>query len=148
MVVIKKGDLFDATENIICHQVNCFGGAGGLAFDMFERYPEAADEYYKSIDTYRGATNTIDLLGKAQIVKCSDGRYVANVFGQYYPGMDYRPEMLSVALSIVAEFAKDNKLTVAVPYKLSCGICGGDWDEVSRIIEEEFNGVECVIYKR
>lgn len=38
--------------------------------------------------------------------------------------------------------------SVALPYKLSCGICGGDWDEVLKIIERTMEGVDCVIYKK
>ena len=148
MVVIKKGDLFDATENIICHQVNCFGTAGGLAHDMFNRFPDAAEEYYKSVDTYRGKVSTVQLLGTAQIVLCEDKTLVANVFGQYYPGFDYRPDAVEAGLREVAEYAKKHGLTVAVPYRFSCGIAGGDWNEVYQIIEEVMNDVHCVIYKR
>jgi hypothetical protein len=37
---------------------------------------------------------------------------------------------------------------VALPWRLSCGICGGDWTEVQKIIEETMKGVNCVIYRR
>ena len=148
MVTVKSGDLLEATENIICHQVNCFGAAGGLAFDMFERFPDAADQYYAIVDDYRDKMMRQDLLGCAQVVVVGHLRYVANVFGQYYSGSDYRPDELRKALKVVAGFAKDNGLSVAIPHKLSCGICGGDWDEVFQIIEEVFEDVECVIYKR
>ena len=40
------------------------------------------------------------------------------------------------------------KWSVALPYKLSCGICGGDWDEVKDIIERTMYDVACVIYQK
>ena len=38
--------------------------------------------------------------------------------------------------------------SVALPYKLSCGICGGDWHEVLLMIQDTMTGVDCVIYRR
>ena len=52
------------------------------------------------------------------------------------------------ALQQLAATARIMKWSVALPWKLSCGICGGDWDEVQQIIERTMDGVDCVIYRR
>ena len=36
---------------------------------------------------------------------------------------------------------------VGFPYKIGCGLAGGDWDTIIRIIEEELGDLEVEIYK-
>lgn len=145
MVKIKTGDLMSATETVIGHQVNCFGAAGGLAAVVFSKYPVAAQDYMQLIHR----CNPWALLGLTHTTgQQKDGHIIANIFGQYHPGADYRPEALEMALNILGREARAMNWSVALPYKLSCGICGGDWDEVLQIIERAMDGVDCVIYKR
>lgn len=150
MITIKEGSLLNATETIIGHQVNCCGAAGGLAALIFSAYPDAENDYYQIIDRVHDAGGQgYALLGMAQLTgRQHDGHIIANLFGQFYPGQDYRPRDLELALRQLADLAKVLGEGVALPYKLSCGICGGDWNEVQQIIERTMDGVECVIYKR
>lgn len=144
-VKIVSGDLLNAKEDIIVHQVNCFGAIGGLAVHVFNKYPRAAKEYDNFVE------QEIDkghLLGHCLISMQPDGKIVANIFGQYYPGADYRPDSLRTAIRKLANYARAFDMTVAIPYKMSCGICGGDWDEVLKIIKEEMPAVKCTIYRR
>lgn len=147
MVTIKKGDLLvDATEKVIAHQVNCKGVAGGLAAAIFEKWPDAENDYRQL--TTRIPMGRV-LLGMPQLTgQQKDGHVIANLYGQYRPGADYRPDAVRKALTCLGEIARQSGWSVALPYKLSCGICGGDWDEVLGIIEEAMNGVDCVIYQR
>lgn len=144
-VKIVSGDLLNAKEDIIVHQVNCFGAIGGLAVHVFNKYPEAWKDYDDIIEQHK---NSSGLLGHCQLSMQPDRKWVANIFGQYYPGADYRPEALRMAIRKLSEFARSLNLTVALPYKISCGICGGDWDEVLQMIEEEMKDVKCTIYRR
>ena len=144
MVTVKTGDILEATENIIGHQVNCCGAAGGLAFAMFNAFPKAEDEYFKGIAT----PPRVHLLGTVQYAAITNDQKVANIFGQFYPGADYRPDALSSALEQLGNDARENDWTVALPFYLSCGICGGDWSEVYDIIERTMEGVDCVLYRR
>lgn len=150
MVKIRTGDLLHAEETIIAHQVNCCGAAGGLAAAVFEKYPDAENDYYQIIDRCHDAGGQgRALLGMAQMTgQQQDGHIIANLFGQFYPGADYRPDALEEALQNLAAIAVTYGKSVALPYKLSCGICGGDWNEVQHIIERTMKGVECVIYRR
>lgn len=145
MVKIKKGDLLKAKETIIAHQVNCRGVAGGLAAAVFKKWPYAKKDYTDLTSRLPGKT----LLGMAQYTGIQkDGHIVCNLYGQLEPGADYRPDRLEQALKQLSEFAKIGGWSVALPWKLSCGICGGDWDEVQKIIERTMDGVDCVIYKK
>lgn len=55
--------------------------------------------------------------------------------------------MLEQCLETVKEFAKINKLSVAIPYGIGCGIANGDWNIVSKIIENVFSDYGITIYK-
>ena len=46
MINIVKGNILNATEDIICQQVNCKGVMGaGLAKQIKEKYPEVFESY-------------------------------------------------------------------------------------------------------
>lgn len=145
MITIKTGDLLNAEERVIAHQVNCFGAAGGLAYHVFKKWPDAGSDYMQLVQR----ANPWSILGLAQPTgQHEDGHIICNLFGQYQPGADYRPQALEKALKSLAKLAKSMEWSVALPFKLSCGICGGDWDTVYKMIEETMDGVECVIYRR
>lgn len=145
MITMKKGDLLQATEKIIAHQVNCQGAAGGLAADIFKKWPYAKNDYMQLIHRIPGKV----LFGMAHFTgQQRDGHIICNLFGQFNPGADYNPKRLAQALEQLGNFARTTGYSVALPYKLSCGICGGDWNEVRLIIEQAMDGVDCAIYQR
>lgn len=77
---IINGDLFSTDCEVIAHQVNCMGEMNsGVAKIVKEKYPEVFKEYRKTV-------NTLDknVLGGCLLVDTSDGKYIANIFGQYY----------------------------------------------------------------
>lgn len=145
MVTFKTGDLLKAEEKVIAHQVNCHGAAGGLAYHVFRKWPDAENDYMQLVQR----AHPWSILGIAQTTgKQKDGHIICNLFGQYQPGADYRPDALEEALTDLGDMARAMGWSVALPYKLSCGICGGDWNEVLEIIERTMEGVDCVIYQR
>lgn len=131
------GNIFDCTENIIVHQTNCQGVMGsGIAKQVKERYPEVFNAYYH----YCKTQELKDIFGTALICQVSDYKYIANVFGQntFGQGLQTDYDMLKNALKEVHDFAKENNLSVAIPYKIGCGLGGGDWNTVYDIITEIF----------
>ena len=146
MEIIKK-NLLKAKENIIVHQVNCMGVMGsGLAKSIKKKYPEVFNGYYHFCKT-----NLVEeYFGTALICEANDDKYIANVFGQINYGTEERQtdyDRLKQALIEVKNFAKEKGLSVAIPYKLGCGLAGGDWNIVFDMITEVFNDVECNIYR-
>lgn len=145
MVTIKNGDLLKAQEKVIGHQVNCMGVAGGLAADIFRKWPYARRDYNQIVKKIKPNA----LLGMAYFSgEERDGHIICNLFGQFNAGADYSPKKLEQALEQLGNTARVMNWSVALPWRLSCGICGGDWDEVLQIIERIMDGVECVIYKK
>lgn len=145
MITHKKGNLLSAKEKVIAHQVNCFGAAAGLAAAIFRKWPVAERDYQQLIERVPAKA----LLGMAQFTgQQRDGHIICNLYGQFQPGADYNPKKLKQALEMLGNTARIMNWSVALPNGLSCGICGGDWDEVLEIIERTMDGVDCVIYKK
>ena len=158
---IVNGNIFDTHCNIICHQVNCQGVMGhGIAKQVKEKYKGVFNEYKRYCDAH--ADNREAMLGEALIVDIDYGaavldwlvnkerKYIANIFGQltYGTGLRTNYKALVLGLEVVANFAKEHNLSVAVPYKIGCGLAGGDWNKVNILIEGVFagTGIEVLMY--
>ena len=144
-----EGDIFNCSENIIAHQTNCKGVMGaGIAKSIKNKYPSVFEEYkyHCSID------NQEINLGTIQVINIDENKYVANLFGQYAYGRTTRQtdyEALTSCFKQLGIFARDNNLSIAVPFKIGCVNAGGDWNIVENIIDKtirEFN-VPIVLYK-
>ena len=148
MIKEVNGDLLAAAEDIIAHQVNCFGATGGLAAYIFCRWPAAYEDYRQVTGRLGSHGLQMKMLGHAQLTgQQRDGKMLANLYGQYFPGQDYRPAMLERALRALGDFARSTGKSVALPYGLSCGICGGDWTEVREIIGRTLEDVDATLYR-
>lgn len=144
---MKVGDILQCTESMIVHQTNCQGVMGsGLAKQIKDKYPEVYQTYL-----FHCKTNIPqNLLGTSLICEANDGKYIANVFGQFSFGQGLQTDYAALknALKEVYAFALQNNLSVAFPYKIGCGLGGGDWNIVFDIINEVFYGpVPFDIYK-
>lgn len=106
MIRVKEGDLLQAEETIIAHQVNCFGVTGGLAEKIFEKWPEVKADYL-GLTAWVGRRDRKALLGLVRLSTVNgQAKLVANLYGQYYPGADYRPDALRSALKELADTIK------------------------------------------
>jgi O-acetyl-ADP-ribose deacetylase (regulator of RNase III) len=148
MIKYVKGDLLDAPQELIIHQVNCLGVMGsGLAKAIKDRYPAAFREYNKLCsDDVVVPKNK--LLGIAQFVRVYDNRVVCNLFGQF----TFLPRTVRHtdydALRTGFETIKKTypKIDIAVP-KIGCGLGGGDWKIVSTMLEEIFDDRDVYVYE-
>lgn len=149
---IVNGDIFQSGADVIVHQVNCQGVMGsGVAKQVREKYPNVFQKYRELCNRYKDAHNESGLLGVAQIVQTDNGstKYIANLFAQNnfgYDGKCYTNyEALRKCLAYVAQQFRHS--TIAIPYLMACHRGGGDWDMVSKMIEEEFEGCDVTFYK-
>lgn len=152
MIKIVYGDLLQAKEDIIGHQVNCQGKMNsGVAKSIRQKHPEAYKSYMEITDSYRENESLALLLGGSQIVPVSGDRYVANLFGQFnygYDGAKYtNEESLYEALSELRLHAENFELSVALPYMIGCDRGGADWKVVENDILQAFEGYEVTLYK-
>lgn len=130
MIEIVTGDIFDATEQYLCHQCNCVTKkAAHLSKDVFAKYPYA-DVYAGRIDPDK--PGTISIKGNG-----IDQRLVINCFGQYYPGKPKYPDSAIDGIKIREKYFHNCLLriaklpdlkSVAFPWRIGCGAAGGNWE--------------------
>lgn len=136
MFEVVRGDILCANTSYICHQVNCRNIMGaGVAKSIYTKYPEVKTEYHRFCSL---AKSPYDLLGQAQIVPIEQaGISVINLFGQLNYGRksgviytDY--QAMKNALRKINRLCAGK--SVAFPHGIGCGLAGGDWGTVEKII--------------
>jgi O-acetyl-ADP-ribose deacetylase (regulator of RNase III) len=161
MIRIVEGDILQAKEDIIGHQVNCKGVMGaGLAAQIKKKYPNVYTSYINLIkwakeEYKRGYSKTDNLLSSCQFVDTPDSKVIANIFGQYGYGRrsiqtDYealRKGLWSIKEVVTYPYTKLYNKTIALPYGIGCGLAGGDWKIVYNIIDEVFSDYDVTLYK-
>jgi hypothetical protein len=159
MIEIITGDLLEAKEKYLIHQTNCIStkSAVGIAKSIFDKYPYG-DCYADRTQTSK--PGTIDIRGDGD---GKENRLIINLHGQYYPG---RPKYPLSDLDGLAARRKyfyhgllrvaklENLESVALNWRISCGIAGGDWswylgqiNFFAAFVKEKQN-TRVVIYKR
>ena len=133
---IVPGDALDllTTGSITAlgHQVNARGVMGtGIARTIRRRFPIA-------FTAYRHAWQSGQLvLGACLPVQVAPGRFIVHLVGQAGYGTD-RPhtdyDALTLALTRFAHWAQEHRLIPGLPYRLGCGLGGGDWTVVQQLI--------------
>lgn len=133
MLVHKNGDILEATENIICHQVNedaIMGG--GLALQIANRYPEVKKRYKTFCHHFY--CDIEKLLGLSVIIPISQNQKIANCFTQD----KFVTNLMAIRICfsrILRDIQKTGE-TIAIPFGYGCGIAKGNWKEVEKIFEE------------
>lgn len=145
MIKHIKCDIFESGADAILHQVNCQGVMGsGVAKQVREKYPNAFNGYKKLCDAY---IKKSQLLGTAQYIEIGEDKYIVNLFAQEYFGYDGKCytdyEALKRALKNVNRYLTNK--TIAIPYLMGCHRGGGNWDVVSKMIEEVFDKNDVLI---
>lgn len=143
MIEYKEGDLLTETGlDGICHQANCFKRMkSGIAKAIVARYPQVEKvdkDCPLSPESRFGFFTKVDVEGP-------DGNklQVFNLYGQFMYGTEkqqtnYRE--LENALYHMKRYIKDagKPYRIGIPYKIGCGLAGGDWKEVNKIIRNLF----------
>jgi hypothetical protein len=129
-MTIIRGNILDFNVNgYLLHQVNAEGKAGaGLALALRLKYPEAFYSYRDFCQSFREHS-----LGK--YVMGGRNPRIVHIVGQLKPGphTDYNAAEIAIE-----EFSRHNvrRLPVAVPWKMGCGLGGGDWEVYQQILEQ------------
>lgn len=133
-----EGDLLDATEDYVCHQCNCITKKGkGLSKVLFDKWPEA--NIYKDRD---GKDTVGQIVVKGQVI---------NMLAQIYPGKakyknDSKEKRATWFLECLEQMSELDG-SFAFPFRIGCGLAGGDWVGVYLPMLERFaENREVVIY--
>jgi O-acetyl-ADP-ribose deacetylase (regulator of RNase III) len=149
MIIEREGDILDSRDDVILHQVNCKGVMGaGLAKKIADAWPAVLEDY---TGRFRNGPRS-DLLGLSFFTQISKTpcQWVVSLFGQDGYGTDKRHTDYSALRRAIQSFVARSYLgfsTISVPYKLGCGLGGGDWDIVKSIIEEELADYKVTVWR-
>lgn len=134
-IKIIAGDLFTTTAPFICHQVNCKGKMGsGVAKQVREKYPMAYKAYLSLCNDEKCDPHS--LLGRAQFIYGTE-KIIVNMFAQDRYGRDGAQYTDYAAFSsCLYEIGRSVALgeRIAMPYKIGCGLAGGNWNTVYEMI--------------
>ncbi len=128
-----------ADPRIIVHVCNDIGGWGaGFVLAISRRWPEPEQRYRA---WHRGEEAIPFERGQVQFVPVEENLWVANLIGQRdirrrggQPPIRY--EAVREGLRKVAEQAQKLGASVHMP-RIGCGLAGGTWEEMGKIVEEE-----------
>ncbi|MCL2061790.1 MAG: macro domain-containing protein [Firmicutes bacterium] len=152
MIKIMNGNLLESGAEVICHQVNCKGAMdAGIAKQIKIKYPKVFEVYQKvCADAGYDHAKLLGTICDVPVEKGKNSLIICNLFGQdNYQGSgfcftDYNA--LRAALEKVKENHGNKK--IALPYRMSCSLAGGDWRVVEEIILDAFgNDCDVTIYR-
>jgi O-acetyl-ADP-ribose deacetylase (regulator of RNase III) len=129
-----KGDIVKlySEGKVIAHGCNCFHTMGaGVAGQLASKFPVI-------LSTDKAATDYADnkKLGTFSLALALNGGACFNLYTQYEPGpnLDYGALVnCMIELNLQAETLLF-KPVIYIP-RIGCGIAGGDWDKVSKLID-------------
>ena len=162
-VKIIDGDLFTTKARIIAHQVNCQGVMGsGVAKQIRQRNPQMFLNYARHCAAAKRTgwsplgTNLIlhtdaDADSYVPGTMVYTGQYICNMFAQNMYGYDGRRytniDALRSCFTKLAQYAREDGLTVAMPYQVGCVRGGANWEVVYKMIEEIFRDVNVELWR-
>lgn len=140
MITTITGDLLDFPQgiDIIAHSCNCRNTmSAGIAKQIKDHYPLAYDA---DTTANENGTNT---LSNSSIYSNDNNKHIINMYTQENYGSNgwfVSYDTLAMALRNVKYYAQQlirntttpevSSILVGLPYYLSCGLAGGDWDTV------------------
>jgi hypothetical protein len=127
-------------EGMIAHQVNCMNAFGsGIAGQMANKWPSTKQTYHdyphKKLGEICYAFPTPNVIVCHCFSQESFGNS-AETGGVYtdYPAVQACMDELTYVLEGMREL--DPHINLFIPYGYGCGLAGGDWSVVSKIIEK------------
>ena len=147
MITYIKGDLLKTHCEVIAHGCNCKctmkSGVARVITNKFSRV-RAAD------NTFMGGYVNRDKLGEVDFVNVDSKKIkvVANCYTQFDYNSRTKPldyDALGVCLEKLKEFVVENDYTLALP-KIGCGLAGGNWPKVEKMINDVFEEIEVKVY--
>lgn len=146
---------YDITEikGYIVQQVNCQNKMGkGLAKALYNKYPKVKKDYHKFCNNYNSPE---ELLGKVLFVNIDNDTTICNMFSQLKYGntkgntknryTDYK-----VFYNCLEYICKNSPDKIYVPYMIGCGLGGGDWNVIQKILlylENKYNKEIIIVRK-
>lgn len=146
MIDYRTGDAtqpIGSKKKLILHICNDIGAWGaGFVLALSARWPEPENAYRSAKDLQ---------LGRVIYAKCEEDIAVANIIGQHLVGVDelgrppIRYDAVIWALEKIAKDFNPEKVSIHLP-RMGCGLAGGNWAIMERILEETLQGFDVTVY--
>ena len=146
MIKEMNGDIFETSDlDIIIHQANCFHVmGGGIAKIIKQRFPAV---YEADLKTIRGDRNKIGSMSSAIVEYLGKEREIINLYSQYTFGGNIETIYSAMENGFNIIDKKYTNKNIGVPYKIGCGLAGGDWNTVLDLIHKCFKNNNVYICK-
>ncbi len=159
--------------NIICHCCNAFGGWGrGFVVPLGKRYPQSKIDYVNFCRSYQDSNeHRCELMGQVCFSVVAPDLIVANLIGQYFYSKNQRqyvkqdgilpmflptPEgrfvcynAIEKGFMAISDYTEriDKPVVIHMP-RIGCGLAGGDWSKIEKLIERSFcaNDIHVIVY--
>ena len=146
-----SGDLLklamEGRFEVVIHGANCFLTMNsGIAKQIKALYPEA---YEADLKTIPGDKNKLGSYTGAPIMRGEKAFVIINAYTQYTYGTDSMKVDYEALRKCFKEIKKEfHGCTFGIP-KIGAGLAGGDFEIISKIIEEEMAGedITLVLYE-
>ena len=126
-MITIKGNLLNQKEGIILHQVNCKGVMGaGIAKQIRLLYPQHYIDYI----------NSQQKLGNIVVTHVSPSLTIIGLFAQDSYGRHKQYTDYNALEQCLIKVAQLNVQPIYAPYKIGCGLGGGDWNIVKSLFEK------------
>lgn len=164
-LVVLQGDLLKSDCTIICHCCNCFSTMGaGIALQIVKKFPETLEADKNFVKTIVGEEKFKSMSRNKQadlkFGRCSrtfskdKTKVIVNLYGQYYYGTNQVQTDYDKLHSAIEEMLQGIKkledkgfpIKIGVPYKMASHLAGGDWNRVSKILNELGEKYNRIIY--
>lgn len=134
LITLAKSGEFD----VIVHGCNCFCTMGrGIALQIKKEFPEA---YIADCETIKGDAFKLGVISTSVIYRYQEPFVVVNAYTQYDfrgPNQNADYQAIRNAFRLIKE--RFSGKSIAYP-KIGAGLARGDWNVISKIIDEELVG--------
>lgn len=135
LIVMALDNMFD----VIIHGCNCHCVMGaGVARSIKKEFPEAYEEDRRTI---KGDRNKLGTISHVTVNREGNEITIVNAYTQYYYGSESGVDVDYRALRYCMKLIKNKFKGKRIGYPLiGAGLAGGDWNIISKIIDEELIG--------
>lgn len=134
--------------SVIMHQCNAKGWMGaGIAKEIAKKWPKAYDEYRKYCAWFKDG-HEHEILGTFVGVKVKQDLIICNAIAQTTVSKSKQMTDYNAWETICSKIERQTryintkspqKWSIHIPYKIGCGLGGGDWEVMSEIFYKYFN---------
>jgi len=143
MVSQINKNILTVKEGTIVHSVNCIGAVGGLAGAIGRLWPTNVRVYKEKV---KREGRSKSLLGDVLWVQVAPKLHICNLFGQYNIGLGSRQTDYIALAKGFQLIEKSAHRDIYIPYRIGCGLGGGDWDYVLEMITKTFGSSGKQVY--